>query len=82
MHVDIIQVPYDSGHREERQGRGPARYMEAGIVDALRSDGHDLSTIKDHFTLAACTVASYDPSEDPEGRVAEAGIQLLRQIVG
>jgi hypothetical protein len=56
--------------------------MEAGIVDALRSDGHYLSTIKDHFTLAACTVASYDPSGDPEGRVAEVGIQLIRQIVG
>jgi arginase len=44
MHVNIIQVPYDSGHREERQGRGPARFIEAGIVDALKSDGHYLST--------------------------------------
>ena len=44
MRVNIIQVPYDSGRRGERQGSGPARFFEAGLVDALKSDVHDLST--------------------------------------
>lgn len=42
MHINIIQVPYDSGHREERQGNGPARFIKAGAVDALESDGHEV----------------------------------------
>jgi hypothetical protein len=36
--------------------------------------------IKAHFTIAACTIASYDPAGDPKGLVAEAGIQLMRNV--
>ena len=39
-----------------------------------------LDIIKVHFTIVACTLASYDPAEDPEGIFTEAGIQLIRQI--
>ena len=40
MHINIIQVPYDSGHREERQGRGPKKFIQEGLVGVLEADGH------------------------------------------
>ena len=35
MGVRLIQVPYDSGLREQRMGRGPARFVEHGAVERL-----------------------------------------------
>jgi arginase len=36
MAIHIIQVPYDSGHRGTRMGRGPLHLMAAGLMDRLR----------------------------------------------
>ena len=43
MKVQIIQVPYDSGHRSLRMGRGPEYLIENGLVQALQHDGHEVS---------------------------------------
>ena len=40
--VDIIEVPYDSGHRGRRMGAGPGHLLASGLPDALRRDGHDV----------------------------------------
>jgi arginase len=40
MLIDLIAVPYDTGLREERMGRGPARILEAGLLERLGDDGH------------------------------------------
>ena len=40
MHVEILLVPYDSGHRAVGMGRGPLHLIEYGLEDALRSAGH------------------------------------------
>lgn len=37
--VDLIAVPYDSGHRGERMGRGPLDLREHGAADLLRGAG-------------------------------------------
>lgn len=37
--VDIIAVPYDSGHRDARMGRGPGHLLASGIVEALERSG-------------------------------------------
>ena len=42
MKVHIIQVPYDSGHRSIRMGSGPEHFVQHGIADALRDEGHDV----------------------------------------
>lgn len=34
--VCLIRVPYDSGWRDKRMGRGPNRFLELGDADALR----------------------------------------------
>ncbi|MES2177805.1 MAG: arginase family protein [Gemmatimonadota bacterium] len=39
MNVHLILVPYDSGHRDLRMGRGPSRLYEAGISSALEQTG-------------------------------------------
>jgi arginase len=43
MKVQIIQVPYDSGHRSLRMGRGPEYLIENGLVQALQHEGHEVS---------------------------------------
>ena len=40
MNVHLIRVPYDSGQRDERMGRGPTRFSERGAAERLRQAGH------------------------------------------
>lgn len=42
MKVQIIQVPYDSGHRGVRMGRGPEHFIHHGIDQMLRARGHEV----------------------------------------
>ncbi len=35
MPVHLIQVPYDSGHRAKRMGRGPLHLVEHGALTAV-----------------------------------------------
>jgi arginase len=42
MEIQLIVVPYDSGHEGRRMGRGPLRLMEVGIDARLRDRGHDV----------------------------------------
>ncbi|HYO50535.1 MAG TPA: arginase family protein, partial [Chloroflexia bacterium] len=41
--VQIIAVPYDSGHRGLRMGKGPGHLLEHGLTDKLSAAGHDVS---------------------------------------
>jgi arginase len=41
MKISIIQIPYDSGQFNQRMGRGPLHLTNQGIVNSLKSDGHD-----------------------------------------
>jgi arginase len=42
MKVQILVVPYDSGHKDVRMGRGPKSFLEFGLVDQLQKDGHSV----------------------------------------
>ena len=42
--VEVMVVPYDSGHRGKRMGAGPERLIEAGLESALREAGFDVAT--------------------------------------
>ncbi len=44
MDVQLLAVPYDSGHRGARMGAGPERLLEAGIERALTDLGHRVRT--------------------------------------
>jgi len=43
--------------------------------------GEAIQYFKDHLTLTSATVASFDPTFDPEGKTLKAGIRLIEQIV-
>jgi len=43
MHIHTILVPYDSGHRGARMGRGPLHFGEHGVSHRLRTRGHQVS---------------------------------------
>ena len=40
--IYLLQVPYDSGHRGVRMGRGPERFTERGAAEWLRLAGHEV----------------------------------------
>ena len=42
MDVQLLAVPYDSGNRGVRMGAGPERLIDAGILRALTSAGHQV----------------------------------------
>lgn len=44
MRIDLILVPYDSGHRGVRMGKGPEHLVSRGAVEMLRDSGHDVFT--------------------------------------
>ncbi|SDG18348.1 arginase [Limimonas halophila] len=41
MTVALIQLPYDSGHRETRMGRGPGHLVAAGAPERIRAAGEE-----------------------------------------
>jgi len=43
MKVDLIVVPFDSGLRDKRMGRGPGHLLKSGIVEALEEAGADVA---------------------------------------
>jgi len=43
MNLRLILVPYDSGHREWRMGKGPAHLLRHGIASNVRAGGHIVS---------------------------------------
>ena len=43
--IVVIAVPYDAGHRSVGVGLGPARLLEAGVVNELRAGGHDVREV-------------------------------------
>jgi arginase len=40
MNIQIIQVPYDSGHEGARTGKGPDHFIQNGIEQILQKNGH------------------------------------------
>ena len=42
MKLQFLLVPYDSGHREWRMGRGPAHLLRHGVGSSVRALGHEV----------------------------------------
>jgi arginase len=59
MEIQLIQVPYDSGHKERRTGRGPGYFLQHRLEDILRNQGHtvgsELIEAKTSFTTEVGT---------------------------
>lgn len=61
-HVELILVPYDSGQRAVRMGRGPEHLVERGLGDALADDGHHVTVTHVESTVepAAEVAVTFD----------------------
>ncbi|HEX6033279.1 MAG TPA: arginase family protein [Anaerolineales bacterium] len=44
MDVQLIQVPYDSGHKDMRTGRGPGHFLQHGLDEILQNQGHTVGS--------------------------------------
>lgn len=44
MNIQIIQVPYDSGHKGMRTGRGPEHFLQHGVEQVLREHGDQVTS--------------------------------------
>src|SRR5215211_4030004 len=44
MDIQLIQVPYDSGHKEMRTGRGPGHFLRHRLDEILRNEGHTVGS--------------------------------------
>ena len=49
MKIDLITVPYHSGRKSVRSGRGPNRYIEASIFNALAKQGKEVTNAVRRF---------------------------------
>jgi len=46
MNIQIIQLPYDSGHMGVRTGRGPDHFLQRKVDQILRDDGHQVDSYR------------------------------------
>ena len=44
MDIQLIQVPYDSGHKELRTGRGPIHFLQHRLDEILRDEKHTVAS--------------------------------------
>lgn len=44
MNIQLIQIPYDSGHESLRTGRGPDYFIQRGVEQILREAGHQAAS--------------------------------------
>ncbi|HET9910721.1 MAG TPA: arginase family protein [Anaerolineales bacterium] len=66
MNIQIIQVPYDSGHKGMRTGRGPEHFLQHGVEQALREHGYQVTSAriesKNSFTTEVGTTIELNRS--------------------
>jgi len=46
MNIQIIQIPYDSGHKGIRTGRGPEHFLQHRVDQILRDCGHQVGSCR------------------------------------
>jgi arginase len=74
MKVQVIQVPYDSGHRSLRAGSGPRHFVDNGLPQALQAEGHEVfvETIESQAEFQTEVQTQFELYRSLAERVAEA----------
>ena len=74
MNVQVIQVPYDSGHRSLRAGSGPEHFINNGLAQVLQDAGHKVfvETIESKSEFRTEVQTQFELYRALAERVAEA----------
>ena len=74
MNIQVIQVPYDSGHKGLRTGRGPEHFVQHGIEQVLRDSGHqvDVYRIESKASLTTEVGTAFELNRLLAGQVSSA----------
>jgi hypothetical protein len=83
--IDLVYVPYDSGHREVRMGRGPLHLCTHGASSRLRAAGlpaaetviEAANRFATEVGIAASCLGSYDPAFDVNDRMLATTLDLV-----
>lgn len=72
--VHLLLLPYDSGHRSLRMGRGPEHFLDNGLTEVLRSHGHEVfvETIEPQREFRAEVATQFELYRSLAERVADA----------
>lgn len=72
--VQFLLIPYDSGHRNLRMGRGPEHFLNNGLEEFLQAQGHEVSveTIESQREFQAEVATQFELYGALAQRVAEA----------
>lgn len=83
MKIQIIEVPYDCGYREQRQGLGPDRFLEHHIGPILEADSHQVNITRiesqSDFTIEIMT--AFELNRLLAGEVRRAVENVLFPVV-
>jgi arginase len=72
--IQLLVVPYDSGHRDRRMGLGPEALLRARVDGALRATGHavDVEWVESETAFQAEVHTTFELHGRLAGRVAAA----------
>lgn len=83
MKIQIIQVPYDCGHKDVRQGLAPDYFLKNNLIRMLEGDGHQAEVVridaKSSFTMEIGTAFELNRqlSDEIKGAVAAGRFPLV-----
>jgi arginase len=74
MKIQIFLVPYESGNKDAGMGRGPFSFIEAGLLDILHKDGHevDVDSIEQDSSFSTAVSSAFELSRLLSHRVNQA----------
>jgi arginase len=86
MNIQIIQVPYDCGYKDIRQGLAPAHFLKNNLAQLLEDDGHQVEVARieaqSRFTLEVGTAFELNRLLSPAVKSAIAAGRLPLVLAG
>lgn len=79
-HSEVIYLHIDMDVLDTGRGQPNHLAVPGGLPPEMVETA--IGMIKADFTIAACTIASFDPAFDEDDSVLKAGIRLVRAVVG
>lgn len=79
--VEEVHVHIDLDSLNPKEAPANSFVTDAGGLSVAQMQ-ESIRFFKKHLKLTSATMASFDPSYDPQGKTLQTGIELIRQIIG